>query len=616
MTGSNSDESKIYTSECFLCHNQFKDPRILECFHTFCCYCLSDYIRDGAFRNSMECPLCRFETEIPETGATGFERNFYIDIKLKSNPKCDVCGDKSSADTFCSECDQNYCQFCLKFHTKLQATQSHRVTSIDSNGLTKVTRKAMCPDHKKEEMKYFCTDCQELICSHCNMTSHKAHESQAVEEIADAFRSKLSSALNNDKYKDVMRTLDEQKSKIQREKNIQQDDNESVMSAIDERTRKLHKVVDDVKREIVSQLFQEDGGSKSLSNNVKTIDRKSVSFSALYYFSQLLLEHADDTEIISNATKLEKRLTELKMESEPQQVTIGTSSFEEGTINQDVLREMIGRIISTNHDDENTGVVASFPCRHNYVISGIAPVTNGMAWVSFGSECLLGLYDIKGNCRSSVSMDNQVDDITASSNGTVYASTNSDRKVIKVRNERTRTYFRSKLCTRGIHHDLKTNKLFLTRTAKDTFFNMKHGDKCDIITIVNEGDSYPETISNELSYPTRIAVLPDDRIVISDWIDCEIIFLNKNGKIISSYKGRDESEEDSFCPRGVCCDGNRYVYVVEQERDCIHQLDTEGRFKRVLQLDSRVTQVWSVACDPEDKLWIGTQNGRVHVVKP
>jgi hypothetical protein len=61
---------------CSICMETFTDPRQLECQHTFCCQCLTDYI-DGKRENkptmlhSFDCSLCRRSISLSSANSNG-----------------------------------------------------------------------------------------------------------------------------------------------------------------------------------------------------------------------------------------------------------------------------------------------------------------------------------------------------------------------------------------------------------------------------------------------------------------------------------------------------------------------------------------------------------------
>jgi hypothetical protein len=86
--------------ECGICHEVFKDPRILPCGHTFCCVCLQQQLDSALARSTekIECAYCRAALTVSEdrTVHNLLPKNFAIDICLSSLPVMDTCALKEN----------------------------------------------------------------------------------------------------------------------------------------------------------------------------------------------------------------------------------------------------------------------------------------------------------------------------------------------------------------------------------------------------------------------------------------------------------------------------------------------------------------------------------------
>ena len=66
-------------TECSICMDEFSDPRMLPCIHTFCFKCLERTGQDKQPGDIMACPLCRKEFKLPEKGIGGIQKNFFME---------------------------------------------------------------------------------------------------------------------------------------------------------------------------------------------------------------------------------------------------------------------------------------------------------------------------------------------------------------------------------------------------------------------------------------------------------------------------------------------------------------------------------------------------------
>jgi hypothetical protein len=82
--------------ECAICHEVFKDPRILPCGHTFCCVCLQHQLDSASgtcSTRNLECAYCKAALAVGDgqTVHNLLPKNFAIDTCLSSLPVMDKC---------------------------------------------------------------------------------------------------------------------------------------------------------------------------------------------------------------------------------------------------------------------------------------------------------------------------------------------------------------------------------------------------------------------------------------------------------------------------------------------------------------------------------------------
>ena len=67
---------------CSICLEDFKIPKLLPCFHSFCLLCLESYVQQGGntkgskAKGKFDCPLCRAVTDIPVGESVNFKQTF------------------------------------------------------------------------------------------------------------------------------------------------------------------------------------------------------------------------------------------------------------------------------------------------------------------------------------------------------------------------------------------------------------------------------------------------------------------------------------------------------------------------------------------------------------
>src|SRR6218665_3646575 len=178
-------------TECPICLNIFTDPRVLPCIHTFCLNCLKRSSRTAQKYpgDKMPCPLCRKEFPIPVDGINGVPKNFFLENLLQykmtlqmgsANIVCDLCSasDESKAGLIptatmkCLECQDNYCDACVKVHQYLKISRDHKLVKIVSDaeapGINRVQSvKIYCTEHSQKPIEYYCAECRKIVCVYC-----------------------------------------------------------------------------------------------------------------------------------------------------------------------------------------------------------------------------------------------------------------------------------------------------------------------------------------------------------------------------------------------------------------------------------------------------------------
>ncbi|XP_055955952.1 tripartite motif-containing protein 45-like [Patella vulgata] len=166
---------------CSICLNDFKKPKILDCFHSFCESCLSDYVSKFEENGEFMCPLCRRTIPIPTGGVKDLASNVYIEERQsvnqpESNPPCNICDKDNQSQFRCKDCDKFLCDSCKNTHDLLVSGLNHYVISLDEDDPddVKPVRHVICQHHQKKFAVY-CSDCSKVICSKCSKKKHEHH---------------------------------------------------------------------------------------------------------------------------------------------------------------------------------------------------------------------------------------------------------------------------------------------------------------------------------------------------------------------------------------------------------------------------------------------------------
>ena len=101
---------------CTVCLEEFKEPKLLPCCHTFCKECLKRILEKSRQKKRISCPQCRAEHEVTESGPSAFLADFTVlqafrirKLTTKRN-SCGMCSSEEvSPVSFCEECEEYLC---------------------------------------------------------------------------------------------------------------------------------------------------------------------------------------------------------------------------------------------------------------------------------------------------------------------------------------------------------------------------------------------------------------------------------------------------------------------------------------------------------------------------
>lgn len=182
--------------QCPICLGELTCPRTLPCLHTFCENCLQNHIklsmqvhhtrfmRIKTEQNQFPCPTCRKPIKNPDNGMQGFPKDFRV-MKLIDMDKhftesddiqyCGTCSKReprTTAESFCIDCEKYICQICKFGHEQKPVLASHIIISVPQT--PKTLHK--CNKHLNESTKYFCSSCDYNVCIKCVLGDHGSHD--------------------------------------------------------------------------------------------------------------------------------------------------------------------------------------------------------------------------------------------------------------------------------------------------------------------------------------------------------------------------------------------------------------------------------------------------------
>lgn len=311
---------------CAICLEQFKEPKVLTCLHSYCKGCLVKLVKKKGPEHIIICPECRQEVKITDGDVDKLPPNFWLnnfmtllsmqDSSMASSKKtllCEHCDSGDPAVSRCTSCCVFMCEFCVTAHKRINAFKGHKILSLEEVkrvGSKALVKPAFCEKHSGELLKLFCQTCQKTICRDCTIVDHREHKYDFVADIAEKERSSVRGILEKCKTKEkvVAESLQVVKNMRIRVLSRCSEASKQVDSFFDKQVEALEHQRANLKNEAVKQgqerVKKLDSQAEGLSLLLAQL-RSSVSFT-----SQAIAD-GDDVKLLSMKTQLVQRLSQL-----------------------------------------------------------------------------------------------------------------------------------------------------------------------------------------------------------------------------------------------------------------------------------------------------------------
>ncbi|XP_050416640.1 E3 ubiquitin-protein ligase TRIM7 [Patella vulgata] len=231
---------------CSICLNEFREPKIINCFHSFCKSCLIGYVDRFSKYGTFDCPLCRCNIPLPEHGVAGFSSNFYLE-QSKSE------GKENLRNSVHSE---------KNLEKVAEAAKDSDVTRDETKQVEK-----RCSEHKKE-IEFYCKDCSFPLCCKCLLKKHKEHSFVDIDEVVDEARTGLL---------DLQKELEKHTNKLEKHSDIVKSKTKEVKESLQGIFAKIDEYVEQINRAATTVSGSvKDELQKMSEDDLKRIDEADL----------------------------------------------------------------------------------------------------------------------------------------------------------------------------------------------------------------------------------------------------------------------------------------------------------------------------------------------------
>uniref|UniRef100_UPI003AAB78CB E3 ubiquitin-protein ligase TRIM21-like isoform X2 n=1 Tax=Centroberyx gerrardi TaxID=166262 RepID=UPI003AAB78CB len=223
---------------CSVCLDIFTEPVSIQCGHTFCKTCITEYWDSSVL---CQCPLCKkilynrpdiFVNVVLLEMANRFRKS---DQKRTTSPpaqrsaklgevSCDVCTDmKDKALKSCLVCLTSYCETHLEPHERVAGLKKHKLIDPVHN-----IEDWVCKKHERP-LELFCRTDQTCLCQFCTEAEHKTHDTVPLEDECNERKDQM-----RKKEEEVQQMIKEREQKVREIKqSVELSNNEAMREMAD-----------------------------------------------------------------------------------------------------------------------------------------------------------------------------------------------------------------------------------------------------------------------------------------------------------------------------------------------------------------------------------------------
>ena len=598
---------------CSVCSDIFTDPKHLPCLHSFCLHCLSQWHRTSHGCDTIRCPKCQAVSRVPESGdlkdlPTSFYLNGLIDIlEIKecksSQGRCGNCEKKSSGNSYCFQCCMLCCQECVTAHNIMRSNKDHRVLALkdfqDKDYEDVLKRPVFCAKqrHEKEELKYFCKNCEMAVCQTCVLIDHPGHALEHIEDEAERQKIEMKSMIETQERKLQARM--------------------AAVRKLDEDYAKLAQQCEEVKSDV----------QMTVDNLTASIEaKKQTIFTAMEDQTKLSLES-----LTAQKTEIENQIEVIRSSlDKADRVLTRNTNAEIVQVKKSLEAILEGVDKTTKPTKANPKRLPILVFVENQKILKIVNTEEiGTLEILQQTEASQSIVEGKGIQEGTAGCETQFFLATKTAEGR-QCYNKHDRVTVEIRDEQGRE------CATEVRiNDNKDGNYKISFSLKDQGkYNVtvmvngkpiRHGPFSvemklfhfrPVLAFGTEGSSV-----RILNYPWGVAVNTRDEIAVTDCLNHRVLIFNSEGNYLRSFGQQGSNAGEFKFPRGITFSKNGNVFVADKINHRIQIFSEEGVYVGMFggkgNLDSQLYNPLGLSVDSDGNIIVAdTGNKLIKIFSP
>ena len=594
---------------CSVCSDIFNDPKHLPCLHSFCLHCLKQWHIKSRGGDTIKCPNCQAVGRVPESGdlkdlPTSFYLNGLIDVLAikecrSSQVRCGNCEKKSSETSYCFHCCIFHCQECVTAHNIMRSNKDHRVLALkdfqDKDYEDVLKRPVFCAKqrHEKEELKYFCKNCEMAVCQSCVLMDHPGHALEHIEDEAERQKIEMKSMIET------------QRRNLQAKMNA--------VSRLDQDYVKIIQRGEEVKRDV----------QRTVDNLIAKIEaKKQTIFAAVEDQTSKSLES-----LTTQKTEIENQIEVIKSSlDKADKVLTGSTNAEVVQVKKSleaILEGVDQTTKPTERDLKDFPTLVFVP--NLKMLKTVNTEEIGTLKTLQQTEASQSVAEGKGLQEGTVGFEAQFVLTTRNTEGE-QCYYKHDRVTVEIRDEQGReceTEVRINDNKDGSYSQKDQGKYKVTvkvngKHVVDSPFSIdvKLFQVRPVLSFGKKGSSV-----GMLKFLWGVAVNARDEIALTSSLNHRVQIFNSDGKYLRSF-GRQGNKEGEFTfPRGITCHKNGNIFVADKNNHRIQIFSGMGEYLGMFggkgSLDSQLSSPWGVSVDIDGNIIVAdTGNKLIKIFSP
>lgn len=532
--------------------------------------------------------------------------------------RCDLC-ETSVPRMHCDTCHVRLCTTCVGEHL-LDGSKEHKVVPFEYRRST--INYPKCPKHSKQICELHCKQCDSPICTLC--VSSGEHEQHKKEQILQTLASKKE-ILQKDLQElegSIFPKYQEAASNIPSQKADQRKHFQALTTALNKRGEVLHQEVDSIIQRMQSKIDDIDSQHMSVLNKIEgEINQALEEISNIILDLRSLLDSNDMSSVFAYISRNE----ELRIL--PTRPVPPLPTFTPGKINRDQLYQEFGSLSELAKTTETFDHAISSPNSKLLIdepqiladvkleigrwlsyLRGVACLNENEFWITTDNKNIR-LFNLQGELLNTVETKSGYDpfDIAVTQNRDLVYADDYDRSINIVKDSQVETLIKLHGSTpRGVCISASGELLvIIVNYSKKETKLVRYSGSTETQSIQWDDEGMPLFSYGEGFFKLKnTKLLCENRnldICVADSHARAVVVVSSVGRFRFRYTGSSSNTKKQLRPRGITTDSQGNILTVDYENQCLHILDQDGHFLRII---DDLHCAWGLSVDSSDNIFV------------